>query len=421
MKILVVGSGAREHAMVKKLKKSPLVTGLFAAPGNAGIAAEAECVDIGVTEIDKIVIFCTQNKIDLAVIGPEVPLSLGITDALNAKGIKVFGPSAAAAQIESSKVFSKNLMQKYGIPTAAYRAFDNAEAAKAYLEDVCFPTVIKADGLAAGKGVIIAENKVEALAALDEIMTAKQFGESGNQVVIEEFLTGVEVSVLAFCDGKTVVPMPAATDHKRIYDGDKGPNTGGMGTVAPSPVYTPQIAAECMEKIYLPTVEAMQKEGKPFKGCLFFGLILTAKGPYVIEYNCRFGDPETQVVLSLLESDLAEVILATAEQNLANVNVKFSDKTAVCVVMASGGYPGEYKKGLPISGILTAEEIEDIKVYHAATAFKNGEVVTAGGRVLGVTAVANTLKTALHTAYAGVEAITFENCTYRKDIGKKLL
>ncbi len=417
MKITVVGSGGREHAIIKKIKENPEVTEIFALPGNGGIAKDATCVPIDAKDIDGIVKFAVENEIDYAVVAPDDPLVLGCVDALEAKGIPCFGPRANAAIIEGSKVFSKNLMKKYNIPTASYEVFDNAEDALAYLENAPIPTVIKADGLALGKGVIIAETREDALAAVKEIMNDKKFGKSGDRIVIEEFLTGPEVSVLAFTDGICVKPMVSSMDHKRALDGDNGLNTGGMGTVAPNPYYTDEIAEECMKKIFVPTIEAMNKEGRTFKGCLYFGLMLTPNGPKVIEYNCRFGDPETQVVLPLLESDLLTVMQAVTNSTLSDCPVKFGDKNACCVIMASEGYPLSYEKGYPIT---IPSELEST-VYVAGAALKDGVLCTSGGRVLGVTAIADTMREAVDGAYKKVENIHFGNAYYRHDIGKKAL
>ena len=417
MKILVVGGGGREHAIIKKLKENQSVTEIFATPGNGGIAKDATCVDIGAKEIDKIVAFAVENAIDYAVVAPDDPLVLGCVDALEEKGIPCFGPRANAAIIEGSKVFSKNLMKKYGIPTAAYEVFTDMDAAIAYLQTAPIPTVIKADGLALGKGVIIAQTRQEAVDAVRSMMCDKVFGKSGDQIVIEEFLTGPEVSVLSFTDGKTVVPMISSMDHKRAGDNDTGLNTGGMGTVAPNPYYIDEIAKECMETIFLPTIAAMNAEGRTFKGCLYFGLMLTPNGPKVIEYNCRFGDPETQVVLPLLESDLLTVMQATTNGTLAETEVKFADKNACCVIMASQGYPTAYEKGFAMT---IPEAIWD-NVYVAGAAVKDGTLVTNGGRVLGATAVAETLAQAIENAYAMVETIHFDNAFYRHDIGAKAM
>lgn len=417
MKILVVGGGGREHAVIRKIKENPEVTEIFAIPGNGGISREAVCVDISATDVPSIADFAVKNGIDYAVVTPDDPLVLGCVDALEAKGIPCFGPTADAAVIEGSKVFSKNLMKKYGIPTAAYETFKDIDKALSYLETAPVPTVIKADGLALGKGVIIAETREQAKRAVKSMMLDKAFGKSGEQIVIEEFLTGPEVSVLSFTDGKTVVPMVSSMDHKRAGDNDAGLNTGGMGTVAPNPYYTKEIAEECMEKIFIPTVKAMNAEGRTFKGCLYFGLMLTADGPKVIEYNCRFGDPETQVVLPLLESDLLTVMQSVTAGTLSRCEVKFSDKNACCVIMASNGYPVSYEKGFEIT---VPQEFED-NVYVAGAVKKEGKLLTGGGRVLGVTAVENTLCEAVNSAYDMVSKIKFKNAYYRRDIGAKAL
>ena len=417
MKILVVGGGGREHAIIKKIKENKNVEKIYALPGNGGMAEDAECVDIGAKDIDKIVEFAKANSIDYAIVAPDDPLVLGCVDALEAVGIPAFGPNANAAIIEGSKVFSKDLMKKYGIPTAGYEVFDDMNKALEYLETAPIPTVIKADGLALGKGVIIALTRDEARQAVKSMMEDRVFGASGDHVVIEEFLEGPEVSVLSFTDGKTVVPMISSMDHKRAGDNDTGLNTGGMGTVAPNPYYTDAIAAECMEKIFLPTIEAMNKEGRTFKGCLYFGLMLTKNGPKVIEYNCRFGDPETQVVLPLLESDLLEIMMAVTEERLSETKVRFSDKNACCVIMASEGYPVKYDKGLELT---IPDEVKD-KVYVAGAKIADGKLVTNGGRVLGCTAVAPTLKEAIEDAYKIVDKVHFDNEYYRHDIGQRAL
>ena len=417
MKILVVGGGGREHAIIKKIKENPSVKEIFALPGNAGMHMDATCVDIDAKDIEAIVKFATEQNIDYAVVAPDDPLVLGCVDALEKVGISCFGPRANAAIIEGSKVFSKNLMKKYGIPTASYEVFDNLENALTYLDTAPIPTVIKADGLALGKGVIIANTRDEAKAAVVEMMENKKFGKSGDNVVIEEFLEGPEVSVLSFTDGKTVVPMISSMDHKRAGDNDTGLNTGGMGTVAPNPYYTDAIAAECMEKIFIPTINAMNSEGRTFKGCLYFGLMLTEKGPKVIEYNCRFGDPETQVVLPLLESDLLTVMMATTNGTLSETPVKFSDKNACCVIMASKGYPESYEKGYKMD---IPEELSN-NVFVAGAKFDGGQIVTNGGRVLGAVAVEDTLEKAIDTAYSYVDKIHFDNAYFRKDIGARAL
>ena len=417
MNILVVGGGGREHAITKKIRENRQVTSIWALPGNGGIAADAECVDIKATDIEGIVAFAASHRVDYAVVAPDDPLVLGCVDALEARGIPCFGPRANAAIIEGSKVFSKNLMKKYGIPTAAYEVFDELDAALAYLENAPVPTVVKADGLALGKGVIIAQTRQEARDAVISMMRDGKFGKSGSRVVIEEFLTGPEVSVLSFTDGKTVVPMVSSMDHKRVGEGDTGLNTGGMGTVAPNPYYSDAVAAECMERIFLPTVRAMAAEGRPFKGCLYFGLMLTPDGPRVIEYNCRFGDPETQVVLPLLESDLLTVMQAVTEERPGEVEVKFRPGCAACVIMASGGYPEHYAKGYEIS----IPDDLDAQVYVAGAERREGRLVTSGGRVLGVTAVRDTLREALDASYAAVRRISFKDAYYRRDIGARAL
>ena len=417
MKILVVGGGGREHAIITKIKQNKNVEKIYALPGNGGIARDAECVNIGAKDIDAIVDFALENKIDYAIVAPDDPLVLGGVDALEEKGIPSVGPKANAAIIEGSKVFSKNLMKKYGIPTAACEVFDDVDKALEYMATAPIPTVIKADGLALGKGVIIAFTREEAIDAVKSMMCDKAFGKSGDRIVVEEFLEGPEVSVLSFTDGKTVVPMISSMDHKRIGDNDTGLNTGGMGTVAPNPYYTDEIATLCMETIFKPTIDAMNKEGRSFKGCLYFGLMLTKDGPKVIEYNCRFGDPETQVVLPLLESDLLTVMQATTNGTLAETEVKFSDKYATCVIMASKGYPESYEKGYEIN---IPEEIAD-NVFVAGGAIKDGKLVTSGGRVLGATAIASTLPEAIKASYSMVEQISFDNSYYRRDIGARAL
>ena len=417
MKILVVGGGGREHAIIKKLKENKKASKIYALPGNGGIARDAICAPVGAKDIEGIVDFALKNGIDYAVVAPDDPLVLGCVDALEAKGIPCFGPRANAAVIEGSKAFSKRLMKKYGIPTAKYEIFDDKAEALDYLKTAPLPAVIKADGLALGKGVIIAETREEAENAVEEMMGAHKFGKSGDRVVIEEFLEGPEVSVLAFTDGKTIKPMVSSMDHKRALDGDKGLNTGGMGTVAPNPYYTKDIARECMEKIFIPTVNAMNAEGRTFKGCLYFGLMITKEGPKVIEYNCRFGDPETQVVLPLLESDLLETMLAVTEGRLAEAEVSFRDECAACVIMASKGYPESYEKGFEIT---IPEDIAG-KVFIAGAAESEGGLITSGGRVLGVTETAKTLEEALDKAYSDVKRINFANAYYRSDIGQKAL
>ncbi len=415
MKLLVVGGGGREHAIIKSLKKNPQIETIYALPGNGGIAADATCVSIGATDIDGIVAFAKENAIDYAVVAPDDPLVLGCVDRLNEIGIPCFGPKANAAIIEGSKAFSKDLMKKYGIPTASYEIFTDMEKALNYLETAPIPTVIKADGLALGKGVIIAQTREEAKEAVVDMMANAKFGKSGSTVVIEEFLTGPEVSVLAFTDGESVVPMVSSMDHKRAGDNDTGLNTGGMGTIAPNPYYTDEIAWVCMEKIFLPTIRAMKAEGRTFKGCLYFGLMLTPNGPKVIEYNCRFGDPETQVVLPLLESDLLTVMQATTNGTLAELDVKFSDKHACCVITASAGYPESYKKGFEIT--MTQEAAEH--TYVAGAKLDGGKLLTSGGRVVGTTAVADSLEAAVKEAYRLADGVQFENAYRRSDIGQR--
>ena len=417
MKILVVGGGGREHAIIKKIKDNKEVSEIFALPGNGGIAADATCVPVKATDIEGIVKFATENAVDYAIVAPDDPLVLGCVDALEEKGVPCFGPRASAAIIEGSKAFSKNLMKKYGIPTAEFEVFDDLSAALKYLETAPIPTVIKADGLALGKGVIICQTRDEAVKAVTEMMAEGKFGNSGKTVVIEEFLEGPEVSVLSFTDGKCVVPMISSMDHKRVGDGDTGLNTGGMGTIAPNPYYTDAVAERCMKEIFLPTINAMNAEGRTFKGCLYFGLMITDKGPKVIEYNCRFGDPETQVVLPLLESDLLTVMKAVTEEKLSETEVKFANKSACCVIMASKGYPLAYEKGFEI---IIPEDIAD-KVYVAGADIKDGKLVTAGGRVLGAVEIADTLKDAIDASYALVDKISFEGAYYRHDIGKRAL
>lgn len=417
MKILVVGSGGREHAIIKKIKENPKVEEIFALPGNGGFAGDATCVNIGAKDIEGITAFAVENAIDYAVVAPDDPLVLGCVDALEAKGIPCFGPQAKAAIIEGSKVFSKNLMKKYGIPTAAYEVFDDMESALSYLETAPIPTVIKADGLALGKGVIIAETRDDARAAVKSMMEDKVFGASGDHIVIEEFLEGPEVSVLSFTDGNVVVPMISSMDHKRAGDGDTGLNTGGMGTIAPNPYYTEAVAAECMEKIFLPTIKAMNAEGRTFRGCLYFGLMITKDGPKVIEYNCRFGDPETQVVLPLLESDLLEVMQAVTEGRLSDMDVKFSDKYACCLVMASKGYPVSYEKGFVMD--IPADVLKD--TYIAGASLKDGQLLTNGGRVLGITSVADTLEDAIAASYEKASRVKCDNLFCRSDIGQRAL
>ena len=422
MNILVVGGGGREHALVMKLAESKKTDKIYCAPGNGGISRYAECRPVKATDIDGMVALAKEIKADLVVVAPDDPLVLGMVDALNAEGFRTFGPDKSAAIIEGSKVFSKNLMKKYNIPTAKYEVFDNAEKALEYIKsENTFPTVIKADGLALGKGVIIAQNMEEATDAVHSIMEDKIFGESGANVVIEEFLTGPEVSVLCFTDGKTIKPMVSSMDHKRALDGDKGLNTGGMGTVSPNPYYTAEVAEECMKTIFRPTIDAMVKENRKFKGCLYFGLMVTPNGVKVIEYNCRFGDPETQVVLPVLDTDIVDIMEAIYDEKLDEIDIKWKDEACACVVMASGGYPKKYATGLEISGLDNNGQVENAFVYHAGTRFEDGKFLTAGGRVLGVTATGENLEKALEKAYEAVGKINFENAHYRKDIGKKAL
>lgn len=421
MRVLVVGSGGREHALVRKIKESKRVDYIACCPGNGGISYDAECFDVSATDIDGVVKLAKEIKADFVVVAPDDPLVMGMVDALNAEGFATFGPRANAAIIEGSKVFSKELMKKYNIPTAKYNVFDKAEDVIDYIKaENEFPTVIKADGLALGKGVIIPETLDEAVAGIKEIMEDKIFGDSGNNVVVEEFLTGPEVSVLAFTDGKCVKPMVTSMDHKRALDGDKGLNTGGMGTVSPNPYYTDEIAEECMNTIFLPTIEAMNKEGRTFKGCLYFGLMLTQKGPKVIEYNCRFGDPETQVVLPRLKTDIMDIFDAINNETLSDLDIEWDDRACTCVIMASGGYPKSYPKGIEING-LTDGQLDGVTVYHAGTKRDGDKLVTSGGRVLGVTALGDSLQDALAKSYAGVEKIKFDGAHYRKDIGQKAL
>jgi phosphoribosylamine--glycine ligase len=418
MNILVIGGGGREHVIIKKLKENPAVTHIYAMPGNGGISRDAVCLPGIPTDADAVLRYAKEYGIDFAVVSPDDPLVQGVADKLRDAGIPAFGPTAKAAAIEGSKVFSKNLMKTYGIPTADYECFDSAAQAVTYIKQRAkYPVVIKADGLALGKGVVIAQNLPEAEDAIRQIMEDKIFGASGNTVVIEEFLTGPEVTVLTFTDSKTIVPLVSSMDHKRAFDGDKGPNTGGMGVIAPNPHYTSEIATECMERIFRPTVEAMNKEGRPFKGCLYFGLMLTDNGPKVIEYNCRFGDPEAQAVLPLLESDLLTIMQAVEEERLDTVDVRFRPLASCCVILASGGYPASYKTGFPIEGLSLVPET--VSVFHSGTALKDGALVTSGGRVLGITALADTLPHAIGSAYDAAAKIRFEGMRYRQDIGKK--
>ncbi|MBQ7487199.1 MAG: phosphoribosylamine--glycine ligase [Clostridia bacterium] len=417
MKVMVIGGGGREHAIIKKLRENPQVAEIYALPGNGGIANDAVCVDIGAKDIEGIVRFAKESQIGYAVVAPDDPLAMGCVDALEAAGVPCFGPRMNAAAIESSKVFAKNLMKKYGIPTASYEVFDKLDDALRYLETAPIPTVIKADGLALGKGVTVAMTREEAVRAVREAMEEKKFGSSGERIVIEEYLEGPEVSVLCFTDGMTIKPMVSSMDHKRALDGDLGPNTGGMGTIAPNPYYTPKVAKACMESIFLPTIRAMKSERREFKGCLYFGLMITKDGPKVIEYNCRFGDPETQVVLPLLKSDLLTVMQAVTKGTLDDCEVTFEDRCACCVVLASEGYPGSYGKGYEIT---IPEDIRD-SVFVAGAKLQDGKLLTSGGRVLGVTAVADTLPEAIKAAYASAERVTFENRFYRRDIGQRAL
>ena len=417
--ILVVGGGGREHAIIRKLKESPRCGRLFCTPGNGGISRDAACFDVAPTDVDGVVALARECGADLVLVAPDDPLVAGMVDALEEAGIPAFGPRANAAILEGSKVFSKNLMKTYGIPTARYEVFeDPAEALRYIREQNRYPAVVKADGLALGKGVLLCADYEEAKRAVHDIMEDRVFGASGSRVVVEEFLTGPEVSVLAFTDGKTVRPMVSSKDHKRAFDGDMGPNTGGMGTISPNPFYTEEQAAWCMEHIFLPTVAAMNAEGRPFKGCLYFGLMLTPDGPKVIEYNSRFGDPETQVVLPRLQTDFAQIVEAVAKERLSELSIQWSEQASACVVMASGGYPGSYPKGIEIHGLDANGQAEGVTVYHAGTKLEDGKFLTNGGRVLGITALGDTLEAALNKAYAAVENITFEGAMYRKDIGR---
>ena len=420
MKIMVVGGGGREHAIIRKLAENPEVEKIYALPGNGGIASDAQCVPIAATDIEGVVRFAFESAIDFAVVAPDDPLAMGCVDRLHAIGIPCFGPEARAAEIEASKVFSKNLMKKYGIPTAKYETFSDPEAATAYALSGSFPVVVKADGLALGKGVLICADADSARDAIKTIMLDKHFGESGNRVVIEEFLEGPEVSVLAFTDGKTVKPMVSSMDHKRVGDHDTGLNTGGMGTIAPNPYYTPAVAERCMQEIFLPTIAAMNAEGRTFRGCLYFGLMITKDGPKVIEYNCRFGDPETQVVLPLLRSDLLTIMRACEYGTLDQTEVEFSDGAACCVILASGGYPETYEKGREIR-LGGAENASNVRVFHSGTSLKDGVLRTSGGRVLGVTATAPTLGDAIHEAYAAARKVSFQDMYMRSDIGQRAM
>ena len=423
MKVLVVGGGGREHAIVKKLSESPLVTGLYCAPGNGGIAKYAKCCPVKATDLEGMLALAKELEVDWVFVAPDDPLVMGMADLMRENGFRVFGPSKNAAIIEGSKVFSKNLMKKYGIPTAKYEVFTAAEDAIRYIQEQnTYPTVVKADGLALGKGVIIAQTEQEAIDAVRSIMEDKIFGESGSKLVIEEFLTGPEVSVLAFTDGESIAPMISSMDHKRALDGDRGKNTGGMGTVSPNPYYTKEIAEQCMREIFLPTMHAMNGENRTFRGCLYFGLMLTPNGPKVIEYNCRFGDPETQVVLPMLETDLLEIMDAVENQKLSDLSIEWKKGACACVILASGGYPEKYETGKEISGLDDMGQTAGAAVYHAGTKLtEDGKFLTAGGRVLGVTASADTLKNALDAAYKAAEQITFEKVHYRRDIGQRAL
>lgn len=421
MKVLVIGSGGREHALVWKITQSPKVSQIYCAPGNAGISKLAQCININADNIEKLVNFAQEEKIDLTIVGPELPLSNGIVNEFNRKGLRVFGPSKKATEIESSKVFSKYLMKKYNIPTANYEVFQNSEKAFDYIKQQVFPLVIKADGLAAGKGVFIVENLSQARDALDALMKEKKFGEAGRQVIIEEFLKGEEVSILAFCDGKTIVPMVSSQDHKKIFDNDRGLNTGGMGAYSPVPFYPDEFEKRVLEEILKPTVKGLQSEGREYKGVLYAGLILTKQGPKVLEFNARFGDPETQVILPRLKTDLIDIFNAVIEQTLHKINIEWEDNAAVCVVVASGGYPGKYQKGKVISGLERLEKMKDIIVFHAGTKFQDDKIITSGGRVLGITAWDETISKAKERAYKGVKEIYFEDMYYRKDIASKAI
>ena len=420
MKILMLGSGGREHALIRKLKESPRVKEVICAPGNGGISCDAQCFPVSVMDKQGVIDLARREEVDLVFVAPDDPLAAGMVDALNAAGIRAFGPNAAAARIEGSKVFSKNLMKKYGIPTASYAVFDDPSEALVYIvSENKYPTVIKADGLALGKGVIIAGNEQEARNAVEDIMENKVFGESGNRIVVEEFLTGPEVSVLAFTDGKTVVPMVSSMDHKRAHDGDKGLNTGGMGTISPNPHYSQALADECMKTIFEPTVRAMASEGCPFKGCLYFGLMMTADGPKVIEYNARFGDPEAQVVLPRLKTPLVDIVEAVIDERLSDIDIDWDNGACACVIIASGGYPEKYRKGFEITGLDDGGQADGVTVYHSGTLKKDGKFFTNGGRVLGVTASGSSLDEALEKAYGAVETISFEGAFHRSDIGRR--
>ena len=421
MKVLVIGSGGREHTLIWKINQSPKVSQIYCAPGNAGISQLAQCINIDADNIEKLADFAQKKKIDLTLVGPELPLSKGIVNEFNKKNLRIFGPSQEATEIESSKVFSKHLMKKYNIPTANYEVFQNSEKALDYIKQQTFPLVIKADGLAAGKGVFIVKNLEQAKDALDILMEEKKFGEAGRQVVIEEFLDGEEISILAFCDGKTVVPMVSSQDHKKIFDSDQGPNTGGMGAYSPVPFYTTEIKEKVCREILKPTVKGLQNEGREYKGVLYAGLILTKEGPKVLEFNARFGDPETQVVLPGLKTDLVDILNAVIEETLHKINIEWEDNAAVCVVVASGGYPGKYQKGKPISGLERLKKMKNIIAFHAGTKFQDEEIVTSGGRVLGITAWDDTISKAKEKAYEGVEKIYFKDMYYRKDIASKTI
>ena len=421
MQVLVIGGGGREHTLVWKLAQSKKVTKLYAAPGNPGMKDLAECVDLDIADLDGLADWAEKHAIDLTVVGPEAPLVAGIVDVFKARGLTIFGPSAKAAEIEGSKIFSKELMEKYGVPTAFFKVCDNLADARAFVEEKGAPIVIKADGLAAGKGVVVAMTRDEALAALDEMMGAHKFGSAGNRVVIEEFMEGEEASLLAFTDGKTIVPMLAAQDHKRVNDGDQGPNTGGMGAYCPAPVMTDALKEKTVKEVLRPIVDALAKEGRPYSGCLYAGLMIKGDSVKVVEFNARFGDPETQVVLPLLKSDLAEIMVACAKGTLTPDLVEWSDKAAVCVVMASGGYPASYKKGIPITGLKAANAMDDVVVFHAGTREEDGKILTNGGRVLGVTAVADDIPSAQQKAYDAVDKIHFDGAHYRQDIAWRAL
>ncbi len=421
MKILIVGGGGREHALTWKLCQSPSVTEIFIAPGNAGTANLGQNINIDADDIEGLMCFALDNEIDLTVVGPEVPLTLGITDLFEENGLKIFGPSRLAARLEGSKLFSKELMTRTGVPTAAYEKFTDADAAKEYIKKLGPHSVIKADGLAAGKGAIVCRSTEEALAAIDLIMVERAFGDAGDTVVIEEFLEGEEASFIAITDGRTILPLATSQDHKAIFDGDSGPNTGGMGAYSPAPVITPEMETEIMDTVMAPIVEAMAKDGTPFKGILYAGLMITAEGIKVLEYNCRLGDPETQPILMRLKNDLAELLLAAAQERLSGITLDWSEKTALCVVMTAEGYPGSYRKGDVIEGLPDAADITDAVVFHAGTAEKDGAVTTSGGRVLGVTGLGRDIKEAIKTAYTAVEQIRWDGAYYRRDIGAKAL